>query len=106
MGIRKEAPHFFKSGNRHDRIPNPIGAANQQSLHALGINVLHCESDFKTLAPGLATSLRLEGVTVDCDQVLVCVLNELDICYTMARQDDKSRILKEWSLRQLGTCHV
>ena len=68
----------------------------------IGVNVLHCESDFKTLDPGLATSLRLEGVTVDCDQVLARVLNELDICYTMARQDDKSRILKEWSLRQFG----
>ena len=67
----------------------------------IGINVLHCESDFKTLDPGLATSLRLEGVTVHCDQVLARVLNELDICYTMARQDDKSRILKEWSLRQM-----
>jgi BirA family transcriptional regulator, biotin operon repressor / biotin---[acetyl-CoA-carboxylase] ligase len=68
----------------------------------IGINVLHRESDFKTLDPALATSLRIEGVTVDCDQVLARVLNELDICYTMARQDDKSRILKEWSSRQFG----
>lgn len=68
----------------------------------VGINVLHCEDDFQTLAPGLATSLHMEGVHVDCDQVLVRVLNELDICYTMTRQDDKSRILKEWSLRQIG----
>jgi len=66
----------------------------------IGVNVLYNESDFKTLGPGLATSLRLEGVSADCDQVLVRVLTELDICYTMARQDDKSRILKEWSLRQ------
>ena len=66
----------------------------------IGVNVLQGETDFKTLAPGLATSLRMEGVTVTCDQVLARVLNELDICYTMARQDDKSRILKEWSLRQ------
>ncbi len=68
----------------------------------IGINVLHCDDDFKTLDPGRATSLRLEGVSVDCDQVLTRVLNELDICYTMAQHDDKSRILKEWSLRQLG----
>ena len=66
----------------------------------IGVNVLHRESDFDPLAPGMATSLCLAGVAVDCDQVLVRVLNELDICYTMARQDDKSRILKEWSLRQ------
>jgi len=66
----------------------------------IGVNVFHDERDFKTLDPGLATSLRLEGVNVNCDQVLTRVLNELDICYTMARQDDKSRILQEWSLRQ------
>ncbi|MFH1969664.1 MAG: biotin--[acetyl-CoA-carboxylase] ligase [Verrucomicrobiota bacterium] len=66
----------------------------------VGVNVLHCASDFKPLGEGLATSLRQEGVVVDCDQVLVRVLHELDICYTMARQDDKSRILQEWSSRQ------
>jgi len=66
----------------------------------IGVNVLQRASDFEPLAPVLATSLRQEGVVVDCDQVLVRVLNELDICYTMARQDDKSRILQEWSSRQ------
>ena len=66
----------------------------------IGVNVLHCASDFQKLASGLATSLCQEGVSVDCDQVLARVLNELDICYIMARQDDKSRILKEWALRQ------
>ncbi|MBU0714418.1 MAG: biotin--[acetyl-CoA-carboxylase] ligase [Verrucomicrobia bacterium] len=68
----------------------------------IGVNVLHCASDFEPLGQGIATSLRLEGVNVDCDRVLARVLNELDICYTMARQDDKSRILQEWSLRQFG----
>ena len=66
----------------------------------IGVNVLHRASDFEPLGEGLATSLRQEGVTVGCDQGLGRVLNELGICYTMARQDDKSRILQEWSLRQ------
>jgi len=68
----------------------------------VGVNVLHGEQDFKTLDPGKATSLRLEGVSATCDQVLTSVLNELDICYTMAHQDDKSRILREWAARQFG----
>jgi BirA family biotin operon repressor/biotin-[acetyl-CoA-carboxylase] ligase len=68
----------------------------------IGVNVLYRESDFEPLGEGLATSMLQEGVDVDCDQVLVRMLNELDICYAMARQDDKSRILKEWSLRQFG----
>ena len=68
----------------------------------IGVNVLQSEIDFKTLEPGRATSLRIEGITADCDQVLIRVLQEMDICYTMARQADKSRLLKEWALRQLG----
>lgn len=66
----------------------------------IGVNVLHRKSDFEPLGEGLATSLRHEGVAVDCDQVLVRVLHELDICYTIARQDDKSGVLQEWSSRQ------
>ncbi|MBI2438197.1 MAG: biotin--[acetyl-CoA-carboxylase] ligase [Lentisphaerae bacterium] len=65
----------------------------------IGINVRHRKPDLKPLGQALATSLRLEGVRVDCDQVLTRVLKELEICYSMARQDDKSRILQEWALR-------
>ncbi len=68
----------------------------------IGVNVLQSDNDFKTLDPGRATSLRMEGVTADCDQVLIRVLQEMDIYYTMAHQADKSRLLKEWALRQLG----
>ena len=71
---------------------------DEADRHRFGLKV--AQNQFEPLAPDLATSLCLEGVAVDCDQVLVRVLDELDICYTMARQDDKSRILQEWSLRQ------
>lgn len=77
-------------------------AAIEFAVVGIGVNVLQRASDFEAIAPALATSLRLEGVAVDCDQVLVRVLNELDICYTMARQEDKSRILQEWSKRKFG----
>ncbi|MDD5678118.1 MAG: biotin--[acetyl-CoA-carboxylase] ligase [Kiritimatiellae bacterium] len=80
--------------------PRIMRAAIEFAVVGIGVNVLHRENDFGSLAPGLVTSLRNEGVAANCDQVLVRVLNELDICYTMARQDDKSRILQEWSRRK------
>lgn len=67
----------------------------------IGVNVLQSEDDFKPLGKDLATSLRLEGRSASCDEVLTSVLQELDVCYVMARQSDKSRIIQEWSSRQL-----
>jgi len=75
-------------------------AAIEFAVVGIGINVLQRAGDFEPLGAGRATSLCMAGVAVDCDQVLARVLRELDICYTMARQDDKSRILREWSSRQ------
>jgi BirA family biotin operon repressor/biotin-[acetyl-CoA-carboxylase] ligase len=66
----------------------------------VGVNVLHREPELAPLGPGRATSLHMEGVHAECDLVAVQVINALDICYFMAQQEDKGRILKEWLARQ------
>ena len=37
----KNAPHFLQCRDRHDRVADPIGPANQNAMNRVGIEILH-----------------------------------------------------------------
>jgi len=65
----------------------------------VGINVLHTRDDFKPLGTDAATSCLLEGADITCDDVIINLLAEFDICYYMIQRGDKMAIMDEWSQR-------
>lgn len=65
----------------------------------VGINVLHTSDDLKPLGANAATSCLLEGADVSCDEVIINLLAEFDICYYMIQHGDKKTIIEEWAKR-------
>lgn len=68
----------------------------------VGINVLQTADDLLPLKPVAATSCLLEGVNVTCEEVIINLLAEFDICYYMLQGGDKKSIIAEWSQRSIG----
>lgn len=68
----------------------------------IGLNVLHRQDDLQSLKDK-ATSCYLEGVKVDCEDVIISILTEFDLCYYMIQRGDKETIVKEWSRRSMGS---
>jgi BirA family biotin operon repressor/biotin-[acetyl-CoA-carboxylase] ligase len=66
----------------------------------IGINIGHTRSDLDFPGAAAATSCRLEGVALDCEQVIIQVLKELDACYDLVRQNRKDQLLEEWARRR------
>lgn len=67
----------------------------------IGINVLHKAEDLQPLGEGAATSCLLEGIKIDCDEVIIRVLTEFDLCYYMIQRGDKKTIIEEWTRRKI-----
>lgn len=67
----------------------------------VGINVLHTREDLKPLGAAAATSCLLEGGHVTCDEVIINLLAEFDICYYMIQRGDKKAIIEEWARRSV-----
>ena len=67
----------------------------------VGINVLHSAGDLKPLGDNTATSCLLEGADVSCDDVIINLLAEFDVCYYMIQRGDKKAIIEEWSQRSV-----
>jgi BirA family biotin operon repressor/biotin-[acetyl-CoA-carboxylase] ligase len=67
----------------------------------VGINVLHRHDDLQSLGIGKTTSCYLEGLKVECEDVIARVLAEFDLCYYMIQRGDKATIIKEWSRRSI-----
>lgn len=67
----------------------------------VGINVLHSAKDLKPLGTNAATSCLLEGADVTCDDVIINLLAEFDICYYMIQHGDKKAIIDEWVRRSI-----
>ena len=65
----------------------------------IGINVLHRQEDLEPLGKAAATSCFLEGAHASCDDVVIRVLTEFDLCYYMIQRGDKAAIINEWSRR-------
>lgn len=63
----------------------------------IGVNVRHQPGDLAEFEH--ATSCRMEGVDVECDDVLVRVLNELDACYHLMQCGDRNGVMREWAER-------
>ena len=108
-----------KIGVKHVRVkwPNDVLVRNQKIAGILveprvsrqimdfivvgiGINVRHRKDDLQLMGDGAATSCRLEGNRIDCDQVFIHVLQELESCYDLIRRNQKDRILEAWNHRQ------
>jgi len=68
----------------------------------IGINVRHGKDDLRRLGYGTATSCRLEKKRIDCDQVFIHVLQELESCYDLIRRNQKDRVLEAWAHRQVN----
>lgn len=68
----------------------------------IGINVLHQGKDLEPLGMSAATSCSLEGSHVSCDDVIVRVLSEFDVCYYMIQRGDNKAIIEEWSRRSIA----
>lgn len=68
----------------------------------VGINVLHSRDDFRQLPGGVATSCRMEGAEVSCEEAVVNLLSEFDICYYMVQRGDRKAIVDEWVQRSAG----
>jgi len=67
----------------------------------VGINVLYTDEDLRVLKPNAATSCLLEGANVTCDEVIINLLSEFDICYYMLQGGDRKSIIEEWSQRSM-----
>jgi len=67
----------------------------------VGINVLHSPGDLKQLGDNAATSCLLEGADITCDDVIINLLAEFDICYYMIQHGDKKAIIEEWARRSI-----
>lgn len=67
----------------------------------VGINVLHTREDLSPLGENAATSCLLEGADVACDDVIINLLAEFDICYYMIQHGDKKEIMEEWCQRSV-----
>jgi BirA family biotin operon repressor/biotin-[acetyl-CoA-carboxylase] ligase len=65
----------------------------------IGINVTHNRDDLNPLGEKAATSCLLEGADISCDDVIINLLAEFDICYYMIQHGDKKAIIDEWSQR-------
>lgn len=68
----------------------------------IGINVLHRPEDLAPLGKDMATSCFLEGINISCDDVIIRVLAEFDLCYYMIQRGDKVAIIDEWSRRNIA----
>ena len=89
---RKIAGILVDSGMRSD--------LKAYAVVGIGVNVAHDENDFRSVGEGLATSCRLEGITIACDDILIHVLKELDACYNIVKQNDKQWVMEEWARRR------
>jgi len=67
----------------------------------IGINVLHSAEDLKPLGKNAATSCLLEGADVSCDDVIINLLAEFDICYYIIQRHDQKTIMEEWTQRSI-----
>lgn len=67
----------------------------------VGINVLHKRDDLQALGKNTATSCLLEGADVTCDDVVINLLAEFDVCYYMIHSGDKKAIVEEWVQRSI-----
>jgi len=67
----------------------------------VGINVLHGAGDLEPLGANAATSCLLEGADVTCEDVIINLLAEFDICYYMIQRGDKKAIIEEWARRSI-----
>jgi len=67
----------------------------------VGINVRHSAGDLKPLGINAATSCHLEGADVTCDDVIINLLSEFDICYYMVQCGDRKAIMEEWAKRSI-----
>jgi len=65
----------------------------------IGVNVGHSAEDLQTLGKDVATSCFLEGMNANCDEVVIRVLTEFDLCYYMIQRGDKNAIISEWLRR-------
>lgn len=65
----------------------------------VGINVLHKQEDLQPLGANAATSCLLEGAAVTCDEVVVKLIAEFDVCYYMIHHGDTKAIIEEWARR-------
>ena len=79
--------------------PRIKGGALEFAVIGVGLNVRHTRDDFKPLGTAAATSCLLEGADITCDDVIINLLAEFDICYYMIQRGDKNTVIEEWAQR-------
>jgi BirA family biotin operon repressor/biotin-[acetyl-CoA-carboxylase] ligase len=89
VGGRKVAGVLVEPRLGNDRI--------HFAVVGVGVNVGHGEEDWPDELRGLATSCRMEGVTVDCNQVITRVLRELDAGYRRMKAEGTAFLADEWT---------
>jgi len=62
----------------------------------IGINVGHAAEDWPADLAAMATSCRLQGLAVSCDDVIAAVLTHLDAVYTQVRSGGPGFLLEAW----------
>ena len=70
------------------------------SVIGIGVNVHHNTDELCPVGEGTATSCRMEGVKINCDDVLIRVLNELDKIYYDVQNHGRAKVIKEWAERR------
>ncbi len=85
--------------------PRLSGATIEFAVLGIGINVGQGAGDWPDNLKEAATSCRMEGSAVSCDDVTVAVLQELDRWYRIVKTNRFERLMEAWVQRG-GTSRV
>lgn len=65
----------------------------------IGVNLLYDEHELRLTVEQPATSCRMEGVNISCDDAAIKLLESLDEYYDLFQKGERNVFLDEWSAR-------